>query len=75
MFNIAKLADDAARQEHILLTALGAQARDCTYSFNGQQLNARLSPVALMRLLPEEKRPHRVIALCTGDAREKTFPV
>lgn len=62
-------------QEHILLTALGTRADDAYYSLNEVIGNGRLSPIALMQILPPEKRPHRIIALCTKGALKTTFPV
>lgn len=62
-------------QEHILLTALGKKADDAYYSLDEVIGKGRLSPIALMQLLPPEKRPHRIIALCTEGALKTTFPV
>jgi CRISPR-associated DxTHG motif protein len=37
--------------------------------------SAKLSPIALFNLLPEEERFHKVVALCTNDALNDTFPI
>lgn len=63
------------QKEHLLITALGAVAWDSTYKLNKNICSARLSPIALMHLLPEELRPQRIIALCTSKAEKETFPI
>lgn len=61
--------------KHILLTALGIRADEALYSLNGSTCRANLSPIALMHLLPQEEKPHEIIALCTAKALEETLPI
>ena len=68
-------SDNGTGTEHILLTALGTQMKEATYSLGDKQKVARLAPLALLDLLPTDERPHRVLALCTGEAEETSFPV
>lgn len=62
------------QREHVLLTVLGTNPRNATYELHGRMEDARLAPVALLRLLPEVGRPTRVLALCTGEARQDSWP-
>lgn len=62
-------------REHVLLTVLGLDPKVATYDLGGEQAESRLAPVALYELLSEEDRPHRVLALCTPQAEERTLPV
>lgn len=57
-----------------MLTVLGVEARTARYTLNGKETEAELAPVALIDLLPEEEQPVCVLALCTPQAREKTWP-
>jgi len=60
--------------KHILLTALGRNPRPATYVLGeSEPYNARLSPVALFHLLPEEERFEEVVAICTDDAKKDSF--
>mgnify|MGYP001361149581 CR=1 FL=1 len=63
------------KKQHLLITALGIDARPSIYKFNENIYSARLSPIALMHLLPEQLRPHRIVALCTTKAEKETLPV
>ena len=63
------------RREHLLLTALGTQSNETTYTLNGKVAASSLSPIALMQLLPNGQRPDRIIALCTTAARQKTLAI
>lgn len=56
--------------DHILLTALGVTARQSRYVLNGQTVEAPLTPLALLQLLPEHARSDRVLALVTEGARK-----
>ena len=70
------MTDDADNgNDHILLTVLGTDPKDATYSLDGKQKEARLAPVALMGLLPPDKRPHRVLAFCTAEAEEASLAI
>ncbi len=66
---------EPARSEHVLLTVLGIRAQEAEYSLDGSTFRARLAPVALYELLPAEEKPSLVLALCTGEAAEQTWPV
>ncbi|RMG32276.1 MAG: TIGR02221 family CRISPR-associated protein, partial [Planctomycetota bacterium] len=67
-------ARSADTPEHILLTALGTQARESTYARAGRTAAARFAPVALIELLPEEQRPTRVLTIVTEGARTTAWP-
>ncbi len=58
---------------HILLTALGMLQRNTVYELHRSTVEAPLAPLALLRLLPENARPNRVLALCTDGARQATW--
>lgn len=60
---------------HILLTVLGRNPQKACYVLGGRQAEAQLAPLALMELLPDQERPHRVLALCTPEARSESFPL
>lgn len=62
-------------REHVLLTVLGLDPKNARYVLGGKEQQARLAPEALYALLPEVERPHRVLALCTPEAEERTLPV
>lgn len=59
--------------QHILLTGLGNRATETVYQFKGSErtANAPLTPLALLRLLPDDARPNRVLALVTEGARKQ----
>ncbi len=58
----------------LMLTVLGMGAGKARYTLNGKEVESDLAPVALVELLPEEERPDRVLALCTPEARNETWP-
>ncbi len=58
--------------DHLLVTVLGTQSKETRYTFEGVEVSACLAPLALLELLPEHERPHRVMALCTEDAKAAT---
>ena len=61
---------------HILLTSLGTSARDTQYELNGYIKTAKLTPLALVKLLDESQLPNRVVAAITkGAERSKTWPI
>ena len=55
---------------HLMLAVLGVHPRLTRYIFGGQEVQAHLSPVALLDLLPEPARPDGVLALCTSEAKQ-----
>jgi len=59
----------------MLLTALGLGPKETIYSLEGRTYRSTLSPVALYNLLPEDERFEKVLALCTDEVLEKTFPL
>ncbi|MDH7596692.1 MAG: TIGR02221 family CRISPR-associated protein [Methanothrix sp.] len=59
----------------VLLTALGLNPKETTYTLGNRICKSLLSPVALYNLLPEDERFDRVLALCTEEVLEKTFPL
>lgn len=58
----------------MLLTGLGTSPKEATYSLGNQTKVARFAPAALLDLLPSSERPHHVLALCTAEAEESSFP-
>ncbi|MBE3577810.1 MAG: TIGR02221 family CRISPR-associated protein [Limnochordales bacterium] len=58
---------------HWLLTSPGVRLIETTYTLNGSVARAKLSPVALLKLLPEEKRPQQVLALVTEEAGKEAL--
>lgn len=60
---------------HILLTVLGTNPQEAEYELAGKKMRSLLAPLALLDLLPEEKKPDRVIALCTRDAAAQSWPL
>ncbi len=65
---VTELNDGPAR-EHLLLTVLGKDPKPAQYTLADRRAEAQLAPIALFDLLPEAKRPDRVLALCTLEAR------
>ncbi len=59
---------------HYLLTVLGLKPQTSRYRLGDREQEALLAPVALLDLLPEADRPDSVLALCTKDAEEETWP-
>src|SRR5690606_36047284 len=45
------------------------------YARDEKTVEARLAPAALLELLPESERPHRILALCTEEAEQVTLPL
>ena len=62
-------------REHLLLTVLGTNPRPARYTLGGREAEAPLAAVALFSLLPKEDRPDRVLALCTAEAEQDSFPL
>lgn len=60
---------------HILLTVLGIHAKQSLYSLGDQTVKAPLAPLALIQLLPEAERPDTVVALCTPEALQDSWPI
>ena len=62
-------------RERLLLTVLGTNPQPARYSLGERRAKAQLAPIALFDLLPEEERPHRVLALCTQEAKSQSLPL
>lgn len=58
-----------------LVTVLGKEHKEANYELGGQSCTQRLAPLALVRLLPPERRPSRLLALCTPEAKEESWPL
>ncbi len=71
---VTELNDGPARK-HLLLTVLGKDPKPAQYTLEDRCVEARLAPIALFNLLPEEKRPDRVLALCTPEAKQDSWPL
>ena len=61
--------------EHLPLTVLGRAPKPARYVLDARESEARLAPLALLDLLPEEDRPNRVLALCTPEAEQDSLPL
>ena len=64
-----------SKTEHVLLTVLGNNPQPTLYAFNDREWEAKIAPIALFQLLPEHERPDRVLALCTPEARQASWPL
>jgi hypothetical protein len=58
-----------------LVTVLGIAPRPARYTLDGHSAEAMLAPLALVQLLPAERRPARILALCTAQARTESWPI
>ena len=67
--------DDAPAREHLLLTVLGTNPKPACYTLKGRQAKAQLAPIALLGLLPKGAQPNRVLALCTPEAKQDSWPL
>lgn len=54
---------------------LGTNPRPARYTLSGSQADAPLAPLALVKLLPEDRKPCRILALCTSEAKEQSWPL
>lgn len=70
----AVCASENPTPEHVLLTVLGLAPRPARYVLGDREAEARLAPVALLDLLPPADRPGRVVAFCTPEAAEQSWP-
>lgn len=68
------LATDT-KKHHVLLTVLGSRSKRTCYSLDGEKAEADLAPLALFNLLPPERRPNCVLAICTPEAEKNTWPL
>jgi len=59
--------------KRVLLTVLGMDPKQTTYTLEGREATSNLAPAALVSLLGERRCPDLVVALCTQEAREKSF--
>ncbi len=66
--------NDASVQKHVLLTVLGLDPKPVQYALQNRCVKARLAPIALLDLLPQEQRPHQVLAICTPKAKLDSWP-
>ena len=61
--------------EHWLVTVLGTNPVQARYTLGSQPTLANLAPLALLDLLPQKDRPDNVLAICTPEAKLKTWPI
>ena len=66
---------DGPDRDHPLLTVLGRDPSLARYTLGDAESEARLAPIALFDLLPEEDRPDRILALCTPEAKRESWPL
>ena len=64
-----------AAPPHVLLTVLGRNPTPARYTLERREIESRLAPVALFDLLPEEERPNRILAVCTPEAKQESWPL
>ena len=64
----------AQPSKHVLLTVLGTNPRSAFYTLGEQETEAALAPIALFHLLPVDDRPDGLLALCTAEAMQDSFP-
>ena len=67
-------SDKQSGPEHLLITVLGTRLKEATYLLGNRPGTARVAPVALFNLLPQDERPDRVLALCTELAKAESLP-
>lgn len=60
---------------HVLLTVLGRNPQLARYSLGDREVEAPLSSLALLKLLPPGEQPQEVLALCTPEAKFESWPV
>ncbi len=58
-----------------MLTVLGTNPKSARYTLYGNEIEAMLAPAALFDLLPEEDRPTHVLAICTPEAKQDSWPL
>jgi hypothetical protein len=58
-----------------LVTVLGTEPRPARYTFDGHSAEAVLAPLALVQLLPVDRRPTQIVALCTAEAKAQSWPI
>ena len=73
--NVSPPERDRHTRQHILLTVLGTNPSGAEYTLHGTAREASLAPLALLELLPPADRPDRVLAICTPEAKELTWPI
>ena len=66
---------EGSTRKHLLLTVLGRGPTPARYTLGDGEHEARLAPIALFDLLPEEDRPDRILALCTPEAKRDSWPL
>lgn len=59
----------------LLVTVLGTNPKPARYALDERSVEAVLAPLALVQLLPEDRRPSRVLALCTVQAKKQSWPI
>ena len=67
--------EGAPARDHVLLTVLGRGPRPALYTFDGKKEEAQLAPVALLKLLPPTDCPRRILAICTPEAEQESWPL
>jgi hypothetical protein len=59
----------------LLVTVLGTNPKPARYTLHESSVEAVLAPLALVHLLSEDRRPSRILALCTSAAKEQSWPI
>lgn len=68
-------SDKRLAPKHALLTVLGRDPKLAHYTLEGRGAKEQLAPVALFKLLPEAERPEQILAVCTPEARQESWPL
>lgn len=75
---VASSSGSSTRPTKVLLTVLGLRPKPASYAFEAPEaavVEARLAPAALFDLMPEEERPDLILAVCTEQAAQDSWPL
>ena len=65
----------AAVSGAMLVTVLGTNPKPARYALRESSVEAVLAPLALVQLVSEDQKPSRILALCTPEAKEQSWPI
>lgn len=63
----------AGGSQRLLITILGINPRQATYELGGKRLSTKIATIALYELLPHDRKPSKVLALCTEEAHSTSY--
>ena len=70
-----QLPNAAIAPARMLLTVLGTDPKPARYTLEGREAEAQLAPIALFDLLPKAQRPDTLLAVCTPEAEQGSWPL